>query len=172
MALSWIASPVDNEVRAVLDLAQRARNLATQLGGDFGWTVSQRGVTVKQPSQLVRQGRAFFLSLTSGIAHSIDERHVGFMEKSGGSFDGFVERRFFAVDQGIGVFFFDGVIKEPCGAQDTSLFGLMNPNIIMVELDVVTNTSTESASCIIYYFKSHQTSRLLPKDYTFYFHSS
>ena len=36
MALGRVAAPVDDEVGPVLDFAQRARHLATQLGGDLG----------------------------------------------------------------------------------------------------------------------------------------
>ena len=46
MAFGRIASPVDDEVRAVLDFAQSTSDFTTQLGGDFCWAVSQRRVTV------------------------------------------------------------------------------------------------------------------------------
>ena len=54
MTLGGIASPIDNEVSSILYFAQRARDLATQLSGDFGGTVSQTGVTVEQPTHQVR----------------------------------------------------------------------------------------------------------------------
>ncbi len=48
MALGRVASPVDDEIGSVLDFAQRACDFATQLGGDFGGTVSQRCVAIEQ----------------------------------------------------------------------------------------------------------------------------
>ncbi len=57
MALGRVAAPVDDEVGPVLDFAQRAGHLATQLGGDLGWTVSERGVAVDHPADQSRPGR-------------------------------------------------------------------------------------------------------------------
>jgi hypothetical protein len=54
MALGRISSPIDNKVGPLLHFAERTRYLATQLGGDLGGTVSQRGVTVEQSPELVR----------------------------------------------------------------------------------------------------------------------
>src|SRR6185503_7601839 len=50
MAFRRVAAPVDDEVRPVLDFAQRARDLATQLGGYFSGAVSKRGVAVDHAS--------------------------------------------------------------------------------------------------------------------------
>ena len=66
MALRRIAAPVHDEVGSVLDFAERTRDFATQLGGDFGWTVSQRGVTVDQAPNLVGQRD----TLPSGLRRS------------------------------------------------------------------------------------------------------
>ena len=55
MALGRVAAPVDDEVGPVLDFAQRARNFATQLGGDLGWTVSKRGVAVDHAADQLGQ---------------------------------------------------------------------------------------------------------------------
>ena len=50
MTVCRVASPVDDEIGPVLDLTQGARDFTTQLGSDFRWTVSQRGVTINHPS--------------------------------------------------------------------------------------------------------------------------
>ena len=55
MALGRIAAPIHDEVGSLLHFAERASDFATQLGGDLGGTVSQRGVTVEQPPELVGQ---------------------------------------------------------------------------------------------------------------------
>ena len=56
MALRRVPAPVDDEVRPVLDFAQRARDLATQLGGYLSGAVSKRGVAVDHASDHFGQG--------------------------------------------------------------------------------------------------------------------
>ncbi len=87
MALRGISTPVDNEVSPLFDFAERAGNFAPQLGGDFGGPVSQRGVTVEQSPELIRERRAFFLRLAGRVAHAVNKRHVGFPEMLGGGLD-------------------------------------------------------------------------------------
>ncbi len=48
MTFGRIAAPVDNEVGSLLHFTERARYLATQLSGDFGWAMSQRRVAIEQ----------------------------------------------------------------------------------------------------------------------------
>jgi hypothetical protein len=50
MALGRISAPVNDEIRPLLDFAERTRDFATQLGSDFGGTVSQRGMAIEQTS--------------------------------------------------------------------------------------------------------------------------
>ncbi len=76
MAFGRIASPIHDEVGSLFHFAECTGNFTTQLGGDFGGTVSQRGMAVQQPSQLIGHRNAFFLSFTRGVAHPIHQRHV------------------------------------------------------------------------------------------------
>ncbi len=80
MTVGRIASPVDDEVSSVLDLTQGARDLATQLGGYFGWTVSQRGVAIDHASDPFGQGHRMALRLARDIAEPVHQRHVRFVE--------------------------------------------------------------------------------------------
>jgi hypothetical protein len=41
MTFSRIPPPVHDEVSSILNFAERTGYLATQLGGDFRWTVSE-----------------------------------------------------------------------------------------------------------------------------------
>ena len=54
MAFGRVASPIHDEVGSLFYFAERTGNFTTQLGSDFGGTVSQRCVTVQQPPQLIR----------------------------------------------------------------------------------------------------------------------
>ena len=82
MAFRRIAAPVDDEVRPVLDFAQRARDLATQLGGYFSGAVSKRGVAVDHTSDHFGQGDRFALGLAGDVAEPVDQRHVGLVQGS------------------------------------------------------------------------------------------
>lgn len=80
MTFCGIPAPVDNEVRAVLDFTEGAGDFASQLGGDFSGTVSQRGVTVEQSPKIIGHRHALALRFASGIAHAINQRHVGVVQ--------------------------------------------------------------------------------------------
>jgi hypothetical protein len=68
MAFGGVAAPVDDEIGSVLDLAQRAGNLAAQLGGYLGGTVSERSVAIDHPSDEFRKKSRFPLGLARDIA--------------------------------------------------------------------------------------------------------
>ena len=82
MAFCRIAAPEDHDISPVLDFAQRAGDLATQLGGDLGGAVSKRGVAVDHTSDHFSQRHGPTLRLACDVAQSIDQRHVGCVEKS------------------------------------------------------------------------------------------
>ena len=92
MAFRRVAAPVDDEVRPVLDFAQRARDLATQLGGYFSGAVSKRGVAVDHASDHFGQGDGAALRLARDVAEPVDQRHVGVVQDVGRDFDGLVPR--------------------------------------------------------------------------------
>ena len=106
MTFGWIASPVDDEIGSVLDFAESTRDFATQLGGDFGGTVSQRSVAIDDSTQAVRHGHTFFLSFTRRVAHAVHQRHIGGGQEVGCGLDRFVYGRFLAVDERVRVFAF------------------------------------------------------------------
>ena len=66
MTFRWIAAPVDNEICSILDFTKRASDFTTQLGGDFGWTMSQGGVAVQQSPEQV----CHFKNTTPGVRPS------------------------------------------------------------------------------------------------------
>ena len=143
MTFRRIASPINHEIGSLLDFAERTSDLATQLGGYFGGTVSQRRVTVDQATQAVGERHTLFLCFTGGIAHAVNERHVGGVQVRCRRFDRLVERRFTTVDQGHGIFLFGGVIQEPRGSQDTSMIRFVNAHFVVVQLDVVADAATK-----------------------------
>lgn len=79
MAFRRIAAPIDDEIGPVFNFTQRTSNFATQLSGDLGRTMSQRGMAIEQSSQQVGQCHTFFLRFTGGVTHAVDQRHVGFV---------------------------------------------------------------------------------------------
>src|SRR5262249_41007705 len=72
VALRRIPAPVDDEVRPVLDLAERARDLAAQLGSYLSGAVSKRGVTVNHTSDRLRERDGLALSLARDVAEAVD----------------------------------------------------------------------------------------------------
>ena len=159
VALRGIASPVNNKIASVLHFTERTSDFATQLGSDFRGTVSQRCVTVQQTTQQVRQGHTLALCFAGCIAHPVDQRHVGLVQVRRGDFDGFVERRFFAIDQSIGILAFGGMVKKPSRPQHARLFRFDNADVVGVQLDIVTDTATERTRRVIYDSESHRISR-------------
>ena len=67
---------------------------------------------------------AFSLSFARDVAQAVDQRHVGFVEKVGGSLDRLVERRFLAVDQRIGYCCSAVWFRNQRLAQDAGVLGL------------------------------------------------
>jgi hypothetical protein len=155
MTLRRVASPVDDEISSVLDLAQGASDFTAQLGGDFRWTVSQRGVAVEQASQLVGQGDAQTLGLASRVAHAVHQRHIGGMQMLGRSTDRVLDRRWFAIDQRIGVFVLGRMVQKPSLPQNTRTLCLVNAGLIGVQLNVVADTSAKGARCVVNDFQIH-----------------
>ena len=88
MALGRVAAPVDDEVRSILDLAQRAGDFATQLGGDFGWTVSEAGVTVDHASNQFGERHRLSRGLAGDVAQPVNQRQVRVIQTLGGDLDG------------------------------------------------------------------------------------
>ncbi len=72
MTFRGVASPVDDKIGSILHFAERARDLTTQLGGDFGGAVSQGGVAVDHTSQSLGQSNRFALRFAGDVAQSID----------------------------------------------------------------------------------------------------
>ena len=91
MTLRRISTPVDDEIGSILDFAERASNFASQLGGDFRGTVSQRSVAIDQPSKLIGHSHAMLLRFASRVAHAVNQRHVRGVEKPRGGVDCFIE---------------------------------------------------------------------------------
>ena len=87
VAFRRVAAPVDDEVRPVLDFAQRARDLATQLGGYLSGAVSKRGVAVDHTSNHLGQRHSLSLGFAGDVAEAVDQRHVGVVQEVGGGFD-------------------------------------------------------------------------------------
>ena len=152
MTFCRIAAPVDDKIGSVFDFAQRASDFATQLGSDFGRTVSQRCVAIQQTTQLVSQRHTFFLGFARRVAHAVDQRHVRIVKVICGRFDRVVQRGFFAVDQCVGVFFVCGVIQKPSLAQHASFDGFVNPISIGMQLNIIAYATTKSTRGVVDYF--------------------
>src|SRR5262249_27076989 len=88
VALGGIAAPVHDEVRPILDLAERARNLAAQLGSYLSGAVSKRGVTVNHASDRLGEGDRLALCLARDVAEAVHQRHVRVVQEVGGGLHG------------------------------------------------------------------------------------
>src|SRR5262245_20375055 len=98
MAFGGVAAPVNDEVGPVFDFAERARDFTTQLGGDFGWAVSERGVAVDDAADQFGEKHRLPLGFAGDVAEAVNERHVRPVEVLGGRFNRVVNSRGFAVD--------------------------------------------------------------------------
>tara|TARA_B100000029_G_scaffold437778_1_gene453208 strand:- start:473 stop:940 length:468 start_codon:yes stop_codon:yes gene_type:complete len=155
MAIEWVSSPVDDEIRSVHHFAQRARYFATQLGGDFGWTVSQRGVAVDHPTDKLRESYCRTLCFASDITEAINEWHVGFVEIVGCHVDGVLDGSWFAVDQSFGVEGFGGVVFEPRFTETAGTLCFDDAIAFSVQLHIVAHTTTEGACGVLYDLDGH-----------------
>ncbi len=155
MALRRIASPVDNEIGSVLDLAQSTCDFATQLGGYFSRTMSQRGVAVEQSTKMIGHRHTFSLRFARRVAHPVHQRHVGVVKMVGSRLDRFVNGRFLAIDQRVGIFVLGRMIEKPSFAEHAGTLGLVNLRVIGMQLDIVADTATEGAGCMIDDFQIH-----------------
>ena len=90
MAFGRIPTPVDDEVRSVLDFAKSASDLATQLGGYLSGAVSKRGVAVDHTSNHFGECHGAPTGLAGDVAEAVHQRHVGVIENVGRDFDGFL----------------------------------------------------------------------------------
>ena len=167
VALGRVAAPVHNEVSSLLHFAQRTSYFATQLGGDLGGPVSERRVAVEQPSEQVGHRRTFFLCFASRIAHAVDQRHVGGVQKGRRRLDRLVESCFPAVHEGNGVFLFSCVIEKPGGAENAGVVGLMDANFVVMQVDVVADAAAKGAGGVLDELQRHLTSNLI-RDLDFY----
>ena len=55
----------------------------------------------------------FARGFAGDVREAVDERHVRGVQELGGGLDRFIDRRFAAIDQGVGVEAFGGVVLEP-----------------------------------------------------------
>ena len=155
MTVRRISSPEDQEVCAVLDLTQSASDFATQLGGDFGWAVSQRGVAVENPTDKLREPDCLTLRLASDIAEPINEWHVGFVEIVRCHFDGILDGSWLAVDQSLWVEGFGGVVLEPRFTETAGTLCFDDAIAFSVQFHIVAHTSTEGACGVLYDLDGH-----------------
>src|SRR5262249_13011378 len=124
VALRGVASPVDNQVRPILYFAERARNLAAQLGSDLRWAVSERGMAVDHPPDELGQRHSFTLRFACDIAEAVDERHVGVVKEFRRRLDRIIDRGRPSIDERVREEAFRGVVLEPGFTEDAGSLGL------------------------------------------------
>ena len=96
------------------------------------------------------------LGFASCITHAIDQRHVSLIQMLCCSGNRLIYRRFFPIDQSVGVLSLRSVVQKPCLPEHTSFLGLMNAFFIRVQLNVITYAPTEGARCMINDFQIDQ----------------
>src|SRR5262249_29740055 len=143
------------QIGPVLDFAQRAGDLATQLGGDFRGAVSKRCVAVDYPADQLGQGHRLPLGLAGDVAQTVYEGQVGRVEQLGRRLDGLIDRGRPAVDQRVRVQALGGVVLEPRLAEDAGPLGLGKPLAVGVELDVVADAAAEGTRRVLDYGQVH-----------------
>jgi hypothetical protein len=160
MTLRRVASPVNDQIGAILDFAERTGDFATQLGGYLGWTVSERGVAINYTSNQLGQGHRLTLGLTGNVAEAVHQRHVGLVEVIGSRLDRVIYTALFAIDQGIGVQPFCRVVLEPTYSQNAGILGMRDALGIGVQLNIITDATAKRASRVLHNVQFHRLSRL------------
>lgn len=155
VAIGRIASPVDDEIGAIFHLTQGTRDFTTQLGGYFGRAVSQGGVAVDHASNPLGQGDGVALRLAGDIAEPVYQRHVRLVEIFGRHLHRLVNRGRLAIDQGIGIAVFSGMVLEPRLAETTGALGLDDAVAFSLQVYVVTDAAAEGTGGVFYRFKGH-----------------
>lgn len=148
VTLGGIAAPVHYQIGTILDFPEGAGDFTAQLGGDFGWAVSQRRVAIDDPAQGVRHSHTLTLRLTGRIAHSVNQGQVGLDHELGGSLNSLVQRCFLTVHKGRWKISVASVIQEPSLAQNTSPLRLVNSLAVGVQINVIANATAERTSSV------------------------
>jgi hypothetical protein len=164
MALGGVAAPVDHEIGAVLDFAERTGHLAAQLGGDLGWAVSERGMAVDHAADKLGERNGLALRLAGDIAEAIDQRHVRLVQIIGRRLDRVVHGRRPAVDERVGIEMLGRVVLEPRFAEAARSLGLGDALAVGMQLDVVAHASAKSTCGILDNGQAHEISVRVQKN--------
>src|SRR5262249_15953618 len=135
--------------RPILDLAERARDLATQLGGYLSGAVSKRGVAVDHAPYRLGEGHRLALRLAGDVAQAVHERHVRVVQVLGGSANRLVDRRGRTVHERVGKRPLRSVVLEPRIAKAAGVLRLENALAIGVQLDVVAHASAKGTGRVL-----------------------
>ena len=155
MAVGGIASPVDDEISSALDLAQRARDFATQLGSDFGWTVSQGGVAIQYASDRFGQSHGIALRLAGDIAEPVDQRQVCLVEEMSCCLHGLVDRGGLPIDQRVGIHVLRGMVLEPRFAETAGALRLDDAIALGLQIYVIAHAAAKRTGGVFYSSKGH-----------------
>ena len=155
MTISRVPSPVDDEIRPVLDLTQGARDLAAQLGGHLGGTVSQRGVAVDHASNPLGQGDRVALRLAGGIAQPVHQRHIRLVQVLGRRLHRLIKRGCLAIDQGVRIAMLRRMILEPGLPESAGALRLDDSITLGLQADVVAHATAEGTGGVLNRFLGH-----------------
>jgi hypothetical protein len=153
MTFRRISTPLDDEVRPILDFPEDVRNLATHLVGYFSGAVSKRGVAVDHTSNHFSEGDSTSLSFARDVAEPVHQRHVGVVEQVRSELHCFVNRRFFPIDQSVRVVVLGRMVLEVRLTEAAGVLGLDDSLWFGVQLDVVAHAPAERAGCVLDYVK-------------------
>ena len=113
-------------------------------------------MAVDDAADQLREKNRLALGLAGDVAQSVDERHVGPVEMLRRRLDGLVHAGRFAVNQGVGIQPFGGVVLEPARAEDAGRLGVGNPLAVGVQFDVVADAPAERAGRVLHNVQLHR----------------
>ena len=155
MRLNRVGSPVDDEIGAVLDLAQGTRHLAHELGAYQGRAMGHRCVAVDDRTDFLGQHDGDLLRFGRRVAQAVHQRHVGAAQNFRGHFNRLVHRRRLAVDEGRRQRVVTSVIEEQLAAKLTGLLGRHDALMLGVKLDIVAKAAATHACGVLDYGSVH-----------------
>ncbi len=113
MTVRWVATPVDNHIRTIFDLAQSCRRFANALKSHTGWAMTNGGSAIDVCGQQIGHLHRLSLRFAGGIAHAVDNRKTGIDQNLRRLIDRFVKANLFTLDHRYRPTLVDRVLGEP-----------------------------------------------------------
>jgi hypothetical protein len=152
VGFTWVRSPVNDKIGAVLYFAKSAGWFSNGLKCHARWTMTDGRAAVDASAQQFCERDRLALRFTGGAAQSIDKGITYTAQAARSLFDAFLETRRPALDSRHWKVRGLSVIQEPCLAKHTCIFGLDYAISFDNNTDVV---AIAAAKCTHHMIKLH-----------------